>query len=94
MLTDTSLIPVIPQNADNLAFRLVDFTKDAIYGEAMSKAQTHKVRHKDGTTYWVERRVWFEGIQWNYGEGWRTSRVEAFRIARDHGSLNPVKEKE
>ena len=46
------------------------------------------LRHKDGTAYWVERRVGFKGIEWNYGAGWRTSRVDSFRLARDAESLN------
>jgi len=46
------------------------------------------LRHKDGTAYWVERRVGFKGIEWNYGAGWRTSRVDSFRLARSEDALN------
>lgn len=54
----------------------------------MQHATTHLVHHKDGSAYWVERRVGFQGIEWNYGAGWRTSRVAAYRLAREAGMLN------
>jgi hypothetical protein len=49
------------------------------------------VRHKDGQSYWIERRIGFEGIEWNYGAGWRKDRIKAFRLARERGELNVPK---
>lgn len=64
-----------------------------LYSVAMTNATTHLVHHKDGSAYWVERRVGFRGIEWNYGAGWRTSRVAAFRLARDNDELRiPTRE--
>jgi hypothetical protein len=59
------------------------------YGrKSMKYLGTQEVRHKDGQSYWAERRIGFEGIEWNYGAGGRTDRVKAFRLARDEGKLN------
>jgi hypothetical protein len=51
-----------------------------------------KVRHKEsGDDIWVQRRIGFNGFEYNCGAGWRSSLAEAHRVAKEQGSLNVVK---
>ncbi len=52
---------------------------------------TRRIAHKaTGKAYWVERRIGFRGIEWNFGGGWRSNLPDAHLAAVLSGELRPV----
>jgi hypothetical protein len=58
-------------------------------------ARAVRVTHTPtGKVYWAEKRVGFRGVEYDFGAGWRGSRILAFHLAERAGKLREAEQQE